>query len=84
MESIIVRLTYDPEYNIAHLRFRERPATVDTIRLSDEINVDIAPNGAVCGIELLNANSQFKAADDGRLVVVDQTGETHSLSLCAG
>jgi len=32
---------------------------VDTIRVSDEMNVDIAPDGTVYGIELLNANAQL-------------------------
>ena len=76
-----MRLTYDPAYNIAYLRLREKGETVETIRLSDEINVDIAPDGTVYGIELLNANAQLKAADDGRLVVVDASGHEHSLPL---
>ena len=76
-----MRLTYDPAYNIAYLRLREKGETVETIRLSDEINVDIAPDGTVYGIELLNANAQLKAADDGRLVVVDASGREQSLPL---
>ena len=76
-----MRLTYDPAYNIAYLRLREKGETVETIRLSEEINVDIAPDGTVSGIELLNANAQLKAADDGRLVVVDASGREHSLPL---
>lgn len=76
-----MRLTYDPAYNIAYLRLREKRESVETIRLSDEINVDIAPDGTVYGIELLNANAQLKAADDGRLVVVDPSGREQSLPL---
>jgi uncharacterized protein YuzE len=76
-----VRLTYDPAYNIAYLRLREKGQAVETIRLSDEINIDIAPDGTVYGIELLNANAQLKVADDGRFVVVDASGREHSLLL---
>jgi uncharacterized protein YuzE len=44
--------------NIAYLRLREAAgAQVETIRLSDEVNVDLAPDGSVYGIELLNANT---------------------------
>jgi uncharacterized protein YuzE len=74
-------LTYDPAYNIAYIRLREKREPVETIRLSDEINVDIAADGTVYGIELLNANAQLKAADDGRLVVVDASGREQSLPL---
>lgn len=76
-----MRLTYDPKHNIAYLRLRERSGSVETIRLSDEINIDIATDGTVCGIELLNANTQLKAEDGGRLVVVNPDGEEVALSL---
>lgn len=76
-----MRLTYDPKRNIAYLRLRERFGSVETIRLSDEINIDIAADGTVCGIELLNANAQLKAADGGQLVVVDPTGKEITLPL---
>ncbi len=67
-----MKLSYDPRHNIAYLRFREESAQVETIRVSDEVNVDIAPDGTVYGIELLNANTQLRAGDNGRLVVVDE------------
>ncbi len=51
-----MKLTYDPRYNIGYLRFHEPTDSVETIHISDELNVDIAPDGTVYGIELLNAN----------------------------
>ncbi len=67
-----MKLTYDPRRNIAYLRLREKTTEVETVRVSDELNVDIAPDGTVYGIELLNANEQLRAGDDGRLVVVNE------------
>jgi uncharacterized protein YuzE len=67
-----VRLTYDPRYNIAYLRLQEKTAQVETIRISDELNVDLAPDGTVYGIELLNVNSQLRAEDNGTLVVINE------------
>jgi predicted secreted protein len=40
--------------------------------VSDEVNIDLAPDGTVYGIELLNANEQMRAADGCRLVVIDE------------
>ena len=57
-----MKLSYDPRYNIAYIRLREKTAEVETIRVSDELNVDLAPDGTVYGIELLNANEQLRAA----------------------
>jgi uncharacterized protein YuzE len=70
--EIAMRLTYDPRRNMAYIRLRPHSAEVETIRVSDEINVDLAPDGTVAGIELLNANEQLRASDGGQLVVADE------------
>ena len=66
-----MKLTFDHAHNIAYLRLRPRGAQVETVRVSDELNVDLAPDGSVYGIELLNANEQLRAADNGKLILVD-------------
>lgn len=63
-----MKLSYDPAANIAYLRFHEKPATVTTLKISDELNIDITLDGTVYGIELLNANARL-AEDHGHLVV---------------
>jgi uncharacterized protein YuzE len=67
-----MKLTYDPRYNIAYLRLREKTGEIDTVRVGDAINVDMAPDGTVYGIEFLNANEQLWAQDDGALIVVNE------------
>ena len=67
-----MRLSYDPRRNVAYIRLRPSTAEVETIRVSDEINVDLAPDGTVAGIELLNANEQLRASDGGQLIVTDE------------
>lgn len=67
-----MKLTYDPKHNIAYMRLHEKKAQVETIRVSDELNVDLAPDGTVYGIELLNANAQLEAEDGGNLVVINE------------
>ena len=67
-----MKLTYDPRYNIAYLRFHEKTARVATLHLSDEFNVDMAPDGTVYGIEMLNADQQLRAEDNGNLVIVNE------------
>jgi uncharacterized protein YuzE len=68
-----VRLTYDPRYNVAYIHLRDKSAEVETIRISDELNVDVAPDGTVYGIELLNANHQLAVGAQGELVVVNES-----------
>jgi uncharacterized protein YuzE len=79
-----MKLTYDPRHNIAYIRLREKPEQVDTIQVSDELNVDLAPDGTIYGIELLNANEQLGRSDAGKLLVVNEsTGEHSELPLNA-
>ena len=42
-----VKFTYNPRYNIAYLRFREKPSDVDSLRISEELVVDMAPDGTL-------------------------------------
>ena len=74
-----MKLSYDPDRNIAYLRLREPArAEIETIRVSDEVNIDLAPDGTVYGIELLNANAQL--AGDGGLAI-DFAGQRFDLPL---
>ena len=67
-----MKLSYDRDRNVAYLRLRPKTVGVETIRVSDELNVDITPDGSVYGIELLNANEQPRATDGGQFVLVDE------------
>jgi len=67
-----MKLTYDPRYNIAYIRLHEKTTQVETVRVSEELNVDLTPDGTVYGIELLNANDQLRAEDQGNLVVINE------------
>ncbi len=77
-----MRFTYDPRYNIAYIRFREKGAEVEAIQISDELIVDVAPDGTIYGIELLNANEQLRHEDTGRFLFINEaTGERTELPL---
>jgi len=77
-----MKLVYDPRHNIAYLRLHEKTAQVQTLHLSDEINVDIASDGTVYGIELLNANQQLRSEDQGNLDIVNEAaGERREIPL---
>ena len=77
-----MKFTYDPRYNIAYMRFREKGDEVESIRISDELVVDLAPDGRVYGIELLNANEQLDREDMGKFIVINEaTGEESEFPL---
>ena len=71
-----MRLTYDPRFNIAYIRFRQKSTEVQSIKISEELTVDMAPDGTIYGIELLNANEQMQRDEMGNILLINEaTGE---------
>ena len=67
-----MKITYDPKFNIAYVAIKSKPAEMNSIKLSDDLIVDMAPDGSIYGFELLNANEQLLQSDDGKLLFVNQ------------
>ncbi len=67
-----MKFSYDPRYNIAYICFYEKSVQVETIKVSEALNVDLAPDGTVYGIELLNANKQLKSKDSEQLKIINE------------
>jgi uncharacterized protein YuzE len=77
-----MRFSYDPRYNIAYIRFQGKSNEVESVKISDELIVDIAPDGTVYGIELLNANEQLQKEDNGQISIINEaTGELVAVPL---
>ena len=55
-EDLPVKLIYDPRYNVAYIRLKEKTADVESVHISEEVKIHLAPDDTVYGIELLNAN----------------------------
>lgn len=69
-----MKLTYDPKYNVAYISFSEAPTQCETLHISDDLKIDVAADGTIHGIELLNANAQLV---DGSISIENQvTGQT--------
>lgn len=79
-----MKLTYDPRYNVAYIHLKEKTDQVETVRVSDELSVDLAPDGSVYGIEFLDANRQLGTDAAGKLIVINQgSGEISEVNLPA-
>ncbi len=77
-----MKLTYDKRYNIAYIQIKEKEKEVETVHVSDQLNVDLAPDGTIYGIELLNANEQLQDSQGDTLQVIDEaTGKQVEVSL---
>jgi uncharacterized protein YuzE len=77
-----MKVTYDPQHNIAYLQLREKQETVESIKISEELIIDTAKDGTVYGIELLNANEQLQNKESMHLLFVNEvTGEKKEMTI---
>jgi uncharacterized protein YuzE len=77
-----MKLTYDPTYNIAYLQLKPKKEQVRTVSVGDEVNIDLAEDGSIYGIELLNANEQLSADHEMSITVENQlSGESEKVAL---
>lgn len=77
-----MKLTYDPEHNIAYISLKRRRGRVRTVTVSDELNVDLAEDGSIYGIELLNANRQLRTGSELAVTIENRlSGELRKLAL---
>ena len=77
-----MQITHDPHHDVAYIRLQEKIGRVETIRVNEEINVDLTPDSAVYGIELLNANRQLRAEDQGKLAIINEAaGDRREIDL---
>lgn len=65
-------ITYDKKYNIGYIQFREKMKEIETIKISDEMNIDISPDGKIYGIELLNANEQIDYIKNNKIEFINK------------
>ncbi len=70
-----MHITYDPQHNVGYIRFCEKQMQVArTLQITGDVNIDLTSDGAIYGIELLNANEQLRG-DMATIVIENQ--QTH-------
>ena len=77
-----MRITVNRKLNVAYVHLQDRPDTVETEQLSDDLLLDVGSDGTVYGLELLNASEQLRDGDLAQLEVADEeSGETTRVAL---
>lgn len=80
--TVNMEFSYDPRYNIAYLQFKDKKgAEVETIKVSENTLIDLAPDGTLYGIELLNANEQLNADNPNNVLslINEATGKKQDI-----
>lgn len=77
-----MKITYNPKYNVAYLALKEKHEEVSSVKLSEDVYIDISHDGTLYGIELLNANEQLNEPEQGKLTFTNLiSGKTQELNM---
>ncbi len=64
-----MKVSYDPEVDAIYIRLIERPQECRTVRLNEEIALNIGPNETLVGIEILDAKQVLGQGELPRIVL---------------
>ena len=59
-----MKITYDAQVDAAYLRFVEGDYECTTVRISEDVAINVAPGGKVVGIEVLDASKNLDILRD--------------------
>ena len=54
-----MKVTYDPEADAAYISFKKGHVQVTTIRITEDVAVDLGPGEEIVGIEVLDASEHL-------------------------
>ena len=55
-----MKIKYDPKVDAAYISFKKGPCQVTTVRLNEDIAVDLGPKEEIVGIEILDAKKHLR------------------------
>lgn len=58
-----MKISYDPETDALYIRLLEGEQECRTLRLNDDVALNIGPNESLVGIEVLDASKMFATPD---------------------
>ena len=77
-----MQVEYDIKYNIGYIKFKEKPEKVTSLKISEDLIVDMAADGSIYGIELLNLKDQLFADQTTELILFNEnTGNKKEIEL---
>jgi uncharacterized protein YuzE len=54
-----MKISYDPKVDALYISFKQGPAEVTTIRLSEDVAIDLGTREEIVGIEVLDASDHL-------------------------
>ena len=79
-----MKINYDLKCNVGYLTFKDKKEEVNSIKLSEDLIIDMAPDGTIYGIELLNVKEQIFGDNLKQLLLLNEnTGKKQLIDIAA-
>ena len=59
LEVSKMKIKYDPEVDAAYISFKKGPTQVTTIRITEDVAIDLGLHEEIVGIEILDASAHL-------------------------
>ena len=66
-----MKVKYDPQVDAAYISFKQGPVEVTTIRITEDVAVDLGPNEEIVGIEVLDASEHLAFSRDKPVIELE-------------
>ena len=66
-----MKISYDPQVDALYISFKKGPTQVTTIRLNEDVAIDLGPGEEVVGIEVLDASQHVSIDRKAPKVVLE-------------
>ena len=54
-----MKIKYDPKVDAAYISFKKGPTQVTTVRVTEDVAIDLEPHEEIVGIEVLDASKHL-------------------------
>jgi uncharacterized protein YuzE len=72
-----MKVEYDIKYNLGYIKFKDKPENVTSLKISEDMVIDMAADGSIYGIELLNLKEQLFGDKANEIILYNENSGSH-------
>jgi uncharacterized protein YuzE len=66
-----MKIKYDSQVDAAYISFKKGPTQVTTIRVTEDLAIDLGPHEKIVGIEILDASKHLDISKEDPLIELE-------------
>ena len=73
-----MKIKYDAQVDAAYISFKKGPTQVTTIRVTEDLAIDLGPNEEIVGIEILDASDHLGLSKEKPVIELENLKPEYS------